>query len=67
MAFEPCMEQETMAYIRVFNAGQLIYQSALSGSKVTIGRSEDCGIVLRDAGVSRCHAAFIQEDGGWSV
>lgn len=56
-----------MAYIRVYNAGQLIHQAALNGPKVTIGRSEECGVVLRDAGVSRCHAALIQEPTGWLV
>ena len=42
-------------------------RNVLSGSRVVIGRSRECDIVLDDPNVSRRHAELRREDGGWLV
>jgi adenylate cyclase len=44
-----------------------VHRTALSGSEVTLGRSNDNGIVLNDFSVSRRHALFTREAGQWWV
>ncbi len=39
----------------------------LNGKSVTIGRGEDCDIVLPHVGVSKLHATITQESGGWFI
>ncbi len=56
-----------MGYIRVYNAGELIDQKELQGDSVSIGRTEDNGIVLPDSGVSRHHAAIRRDGDGWVI
>jgi pSer/pThr/pTyr-binding forkhead associated (FHA) protein len=36
-------------------------------AEITIGRSEDCDIVIGNPQVSRVHATLIQQDGSWSL
>ena len=40
---------------------------ALVTSPTVIGRSPECGIFLDDVTVSRTHAAFTQDGGGWRL
>jgi hypothetical protein len=42
-------------------------RSMLSGSRVVIGRSRDCDIVVSDPNVSRRHAELRRGEHGWSV
>ena len=42
-------------------------RTVLSGSRVLIGRSRDCDLMLDDPNVSRRHAELRQEDGHWVV
>jgi Protein of unknown function (DUF3662)/FHA domain len=42
-------------------------RTVLSGSRVLIGRSRDCDIVLEDPNASRRHAELRNEDGRWVV
>ncbi len=56
-----------MGYIRVYNAGELIDQKELRGDSVSIGRTDDNGIVLPDSGVSRHHAVIRRDGDGWVI
>ena len=51
----------------LYEAGGKVLRTALSGSEVTLGRSNDNGIVLNDFSVSRRHAVFTREAGQWWV
>ena len=42
-------------------------RTVLSGSRVVIGRSQDCDLTLDDPNVSRRHAELRREGGGWMV
>jgi pSer/pThr/pTyr-binding forkhead associated (FHA) protein len=42
-------------------------RSVLSGSRVVIGRSRDCDVVVSDPNVSRRHAELRRGEAGWSV
>ena len=42
-------------------------RTVLSGSRVLIGRSRDCDIMLDDPNVSRRHAELRRDNGGWVV
>jgi Protein of unknown function (DUF3662)/FHA domain len=42
-------------------------RSMLSGSRVVIGRSRDCDVVVSDPNVSRRHAELRRGEHGWSV
>ncbi len=42
-------------------------RSRLSGSRVVVGRSRDCDVVVDDPNVSRRHVELRREEGGWSV
>jgi hypothetical protein len=42
-------------------------RSVLSGSRVVLGRSRDCDVVVSDANVSRRHAELQRDEQGWSV
>ena len=42
-------------------------RTVLGGSRVTIGRSRECDVVVDDANVSRRHAELRLEDGEWHV
>ena len=42
-------------------------RNVLSGSRVTLGRSRECDIVVDDENVSRRHAELRREDSGWHV
>jgi hypothetical protein len=42
-------------------------RNVLSGTRVVLGRSRDCDIVMSDPNVSRRHAEVRREDGGWSI
>jgi Protein of unknown function (DUF3662)/FHA domain len=42
-------------------------RNVLSGSKVVLGRSRECDIVVSDPNVSRRHAELRRGDGHWSV
>jgi Protein of unknown function (DUF3662)/Inner membrane component of T3SS, cytoplasmic domain len=42
-------------------------RSRLSGSRVVVGRSRDCDVVVSDPNVSRRHAELRLGDDGWSV
>jgi hypothetical protein len=42
-------------------------RSRLSGSRVVVGRSRDCDVVVSDPNVSRRHAELRHGDDGWSV
>jgi len=39
----------------------------LSGAEFTIGRSEDCDLVLSDSRISRLHARLIEEEGSYFI
>ncbi len=39
----------------------------LSGSRVLLGRSRECDVVIDDANVSRRHAELSADDDGWSI
>ncbi len=51
----------------LYEIGGKVLRTALSGSEVTLGRSNDNGIVLNDFSVSRRHALFTREAGQWYV
>jgi pSer/pThr/pTyr-binding forkhead associated (FHA) protein len=42
-------------------------RSRLSGSRVVIGRSRDCDVVISDPNVSRRHAEVRRDENGWHV
>jgi hypothetical protein len=42
-------------------------RSVLSGSRLVLGRSRDCDLVLADPNVSRRHAELRREENGWHV
>jgi hypothetical protein len=42
-------------------------RNVLSGSKVVLGRSRECDIVVSDPNVSRRHAELRRDDGSWSI
>ena len=42
-------------------------RQVLGGSRVTLGRSRDCDIVVDDENVSRHHAELRREDGYWHI
>jgi pSer/pThr/pTyr-binding forkhead associated (FHA) protein len=42
-------------------------RNLLSGSRVVLGRSRDCDIVVDDPNVSRRHAELRREGGGWTI
>jgi hypothetical protein len=42
-------------------------RNVLSGSRVTVGRSRDCDLVVEDPNVSRRHAELTREDGTWQI
>jgi FHA domain-containing protein len=42
-------------------------RNVLSGSRVLLGRSRDCDIVVSDPNVSRRHAELRRENGRWSI
>ena len=42
-------------------------RTVLSGSRVIVGRSRDCDVMLDDPNVSRRHAELRREDGGWVI
>jgi Protein of unknown function (DUF3662)/FHA domain len=42
-------------------------RTVLSGSKLVLGRSRDCDIVLSDPNVSRRHAELRRDDARWSI
>jgi hypothetical protein len=42
-------------------------RTVLSGSRVVLGRSRDCDVVVDDPNVSRHHAELRKTDDGWSV
>jgi hypothetical protein len=42
-------------------------RNVLSGSKVVLGRSRECDIVVSDPNVSRRHAELRRDDGRWSI
>jgi hypothetical protein len=42
-------------------------RTVLSGSRVTLGRSSDCEVVVEDANVSRRHAELVADEHGWTV
>jgi len=37
------------------------------GPRATLGRSDECDVVLRDRSISRKHAVLVLEDGRWAV
>jgi hypothetical protein len=39
----------------------------LSGTRVTLGRSRECDVVVDDANVSRQHAELVQQGDGWTI
>ena len=43
------------------------HDMALKGDRIVIGRLSGCDICLQDANVSREHAAFVAEGGGWAI
>lgn len=55
-----------MSYIRIYLNDVLMNQVELTKDRLTIGRSNDCDIVLDNAGVSS-HHAVIEKDGGLFV
>ncbi|HEY6779711.1 MAG TPA: FHA domain-containing protein, partial [Thermoleophilaceae bacterium] len=42
-------------------------RSVLSGSRVVLGRSRDCDVVVADPNVSRRHAELHRDEQGWSL
>jgi predicted component of type VI protein secretion system len=42
-------------------------RSVLSGSRVVLGRSRDCDVVVVDPNVSRRHAELQRDEHGWSI
>ena len=42
-------------------------RTVLSGSRVLIGRSRDCDVMLDDPNISRRHAELRRENGQWVV
>ena len=42
-------------------------RNVLSGSRVVLGRSRECDIVVSDPNVSRKHAELRRDNGGWSI
>ena len=42
-------------------------RNVLSGSKVVLGRSRECDIVVSDPNVSRRHAELRRDDGRWTI
>ena len=39
----------------------------LKGERVVVGRLASCDICLQDRNVSRQHAAFVADPGGWAI
>ena len=50
-----------MGYLRVYIGEKLTKQFELTSDDLTIGRSDENGLVLRDPGVSRHHATIVRE------
>jgi hypothetical protein len=42
-------------------------RTVLSGTRLTLGRSRDCEIVVDDVNVSRRHAELVAEGDGWTI
>jgi sigma-B regulation protein RsbU (phosphoserine phosphatase) len=53
-------------YLLIRISGQLD-KVALSGAEFTIGRSEDCDLVLSDIRISRVHARIVEEQGSYFI
>ncbi len=56
-----------MAYLVVYNRGQIIARQALADEMTTIGRSPDCMLVVRDILLSRSHCRIDRAGDEWTV
>jgi Protein of unknown function (DUF3662)/FHA domain len=61
---EPAPSEEAARKALLVGEGR---RTVLSGSKLVLGRSRDCDIVLSDPNVSRRHAELRRDDGRWSI
>lgn len=48
-------------------AGPDLARSFALGERATLGRSDECDVVLRDRSISRKHALLVHEEQGWFV
>src|SRR5688572_17069404 len=48
-------------------AGPDLARSFVLGERATLGRSDECDVVLRDRSISRKHAVLVREGEGWFV
>jgi len=48
-------------------AGPDLARSFALGERNTLGRSDECDVVLRDRSISRKHAVLVREERGWFV
>lgn len=48
-------------------AGPDLARSFALGARSTLGRSDECDVVLRDRSISRKHALLVREEQGWFV
>jgi adenylate cyclase len=51
----------------VYEVDGQAHRTPLRGTEISLGRSSDNGVVLNDFSVSRRHALFVFENGGWWV
>jgi serine phosphatase RsbU (regulator of sigma subunit)/pSer/pThr/pTyr-binding forkhead associated (FHA) protein len=58
--------KQRQPYLLIRVSGRLD-KVALSGAEFTIGRSEDCDLVLSDSRISRVHARFVEEQGNYFI
>lgn len=49
----------------IIGRGEQVFE--LTGAPVTIGRAEDCDVVLLEQSASRVHARLLPEAGGWTL
>jgi hypothetical protein len=61
---EPAPSQEQQRRALLVGDGR---RTVLSGSKVVLGRSRECDIVVSDPNVSRRHAELRRDNGRWSI
>lgn len=63
----PAMDAHPILRIRspIIGRGEQMFE--LVGKVVTIGRADDCDVVLLEQSASRLHARLVPEDAGWTL
>ena len=57
-----------MRLLKVFHFDELVHEISLNeGQEYTIGRSQDCDVVIQDQSISRQHIKIFHDGGGWYV